>query len=121
MIILLSPISVVNGRSPPLDTAHLLDKGRNEVHQPMDEKTELYQGTKRHELVELKSQIGSKPPRCQSKCNSCKPCEAVQVPAVPQSRKISRDPNTPAAGTQEYSNYKPMSWKCKCGDKLFNP
>ncbi|CAI0464227.1 unnamed protein product [Linum tenue] len=24
-------------------------------------------------------------------------------------------------GGEDYSNYKPMSWKCKCGNSIFNP
>ncbi|KAK4799005.1 hypothetical protein SAY86_024370 [Trapa natans] len=77
--------------------------------------------------------IGSTPPICNRKCNSCGPCEAIQVPMNPQEMELwlgrkgsssslvvgeyySRD-----GGYDEGSNYKPMSWKCKCGKIIFNP
>ncbi|PKU64160.1 EPIDERMAL PATTERNING FACTOR-like protein 2 [Dendrobium catenatum] len=51
--------------------------------------------------------IGSRPPLCIGICRACGRCEAIQVPAIPQ---------------QDYSsNYKPLSWKCKCGDLIVNP
>ncbi|KAI3785180.1 hypothetical protein L1987_44293 [Smallanthus sonchifolius] len=69
----------------------------------------------------LRGQIGSRPPRCERRCGSCGHCEAIQVPTTPQIK-------TPTVGvTVEYargdysSNYKPMSWKCKCGSFIFNP
>ncbi|GMN40036.1 hypothetical protein TIFTF001_009261 [Ficus carica] len=86
--------------------------------------------------------IGSRPPRCERRCRACGHCEAVQVPVVPQilvsrsrssliSAKTTRS-TTRAKNNDNYhlvadsrsvdfSNYKPMSWKCKCGDFLFNP
>ncbi|KAF8012299.1 hypothetical protein BT93_I0440 [Corymbia citriodora subsp. variegata] len=69
-------------------------------------------------------QIGSAPPRCERKCSSCGHCEAIQVPANPQDKRG----NTSAVFRVDYysrgdesSNYKPMSWKCKCGNFIFNP
>ncbi|XP_030455844.1 EPIDERMAL PATTERNING FACTOR-like protein 2 [Syzygium oleosum] len=69
-------------------------------------------------------QIGSAPPRCERKCSSCGHCEAIQVPANPQ----DESGNTSTVFTVDYysrgdesSNYKPMSWKCKCGKFIFNP
>ncbi|EFJ31719.1 hypothetical protein SELMODRAFT_86865 [Selaginella moellendorffii] len=61
----------------------------------------------------MSSNIGSRPPSCQNKCNRCIPCQAVQVP-TPIERK------SPVVSV-EYSNYKPEGWRCKCGNKLFNP
>ena len=87
-------------------------------------------------------QIGSRPPRCERLCSSCGHCEAVQVPVSPQvllhqndnrSRRrrsqISRfsfknnnnNNNVAYSRGDDVSNYKPTSWKCKCGDFLFNP
>ncbi|OWM70788.1 hypothetical protein CDL15_Pgr014461 [Punica granatum] len=75
--------------------------------------------------------IGSSPPRCERRCSSCRRCEAVQVPIVPQQQRArgisrlfanvasARIPNS--RGGDDISNYKPMAWKCKCGDLLFNP
>ncbi|KAL3526928.1 hypothetical protein ACH5RR_011584 [Cinchona calisaya] len=74
------------------------------------------------------SKIGSRPPRCDRKCNSCGHCEAIQVPTNPQIRDGHKNTiNSTTVSTisysrgDDYSNYKPMSWKCKCGDRIFNP
>ncbi|KAI3934407.1 hypothetical protein MKW92_002414 [Papaver armeniacum] len=83
-------------------------------------------------MIKERVMIGSHPPRCQMKCNTCRHCEAVQVPAVPQSsnqgKKISTMSTTSinskistAMRGDDNTNYKPMSWKCKCGDVIFNP
>ncbi|XP_031494927.2 EPIDERMAL PATTERNING FACTOR-like protein 2 isoform X2 [Nymphaea colorata] len=67
--------------------------------------------------------IGSRPPRCQRRCASCGHCRAIQVPAVPQFKNGGRGTvvsSTNAIGA-DTSNYKPMSWKCKCGDVIYNP
>ncbi|KAL4585748.1 hypothetical protein LXL04_010373 [Taraxacum kok-saghyz] len=72
--------------------------------------------------------IGSRPPRCEkSYCRNCGNCVAVQVPIVPRLIRTSQE----ALGTthtsivdsrgDDISNYKPMCWKCKCGDFMFNP
>ncbi|XP_024520145.1 EPIDERMAL PATTERNING FACTOR-like protein 1 [Selaginella moellendorffii] len=84
---------------------------------------------------ELSFKIGSRPPSCSNKCNSCLPCQAVQVPA-PLSHHSPSSSSTPSSSSSspqgesssppsqvcsEYSNYKPEGWKCKCGNKLYNP
>ncbi|KAI3958821.1 hypothetical protein MKX01_023497 [Papaver californicum] len=78
-------------------------------------------------MINERVMIGSHPPRCQMKCNTCRHCEAVQVPAVPQNNNkkkqtsnINRKVSTAMRG-DDNTNYKPMSWKCKCGDMIFNP
>ncbi|KAJ7535144.1 hypothetical protein O6H91_12G020300 [Diphasiastrum complanatum] len=74
-------------------------------------------------LSDTSAQIGSRPPSCQNKCNSCNPCQAVQVP-TPQDRRTGHGPTPAAQGSQimnEYSNYIPEGWKCKCGNRFFNP
>ncbi|XP_023518504.1 EPIDERMAL PATTERNING FACTOR-like protein 2 isoform X1 [Cucurbita pepo subsp. pepo] len=68
--------------------------------------------------VVLRGQIGSRPPKCERRCSWCAHCEAIQVPANPQ--KSSTMKNI-AYARDEASNYKPMSWKCKCGSLIFNP
>ncbi|KAL5705949.1 hypothetical protein ACHQM5_024173 [Ranunculus cassubicifolius] len=66
--------------------------------------------------------IGSRPPRCERRCSTCGHCEAVQVPAVPQIKGKNKDSFSTVSMRGDYSsNYKPMSWKCKCGDMIFNP
>ncbi|KAL2322887.1 hypothetical protein Fmac_027266 [Flemingia macrophylla] len=73
----------------------------------------------------LRPRIGSRPPRCERRCMSCGHCEAIQVPTNPQVQ--NRKKNSSKFSTIAYarfggnSNYKPMSWKCKCGNLIFNP
>ncbi|GFP78860.1 epidermal patterning factor-like protein 2, partial [Phtheirospermum japonicum] len=75
----------------------------------------------------LRARIGSQPPRCERRCSSCGHCEAIQVPTNPQIRRRREIANSTAVSVIAYargddnSNYKPMSWKCKCGNLIFNP
>ncbi|KAJ9545366.1 hypothetical protein OSB04_025073 [Centaurea solstitialis] len=70
--------------------------------------------------------IGSRPPRCEKGyCRNCGHCEAVQVPISP---RFFRSTSHQALARKivdsrgdDISNYKPMCWKCKCGDFMFNP
>ncbi|XP_012068136.1 EPIDERMAL PATTERNING FACTOR-like protein 2 [Jatropha curcas] len=80
------------------------------------------------EKVLMRTQvIGSTPPRCERRCNSCGHCEAVQVPVTPQFQSHRRNHLSTAISSIAYSrgddasNYKPMSWKCKCGNLILNP
>ena len=74
-----------------------------------------------------RSLIGSRPPRCERVCTSCGHCEAVQVPIVPQEEKArAATAVTLAAAMFTYrvdgiTNYKPLSWKCRCGDTILDP
>ncbi|KAJ8645412.1 hypothetical protein MRB53_007160 [Persea americana] len=73
----------------------------------------------------VRTQIGSRPPSCLRRCSSCGPCQAIQVPAVPQVGSGVKGHSSPKATissrAEDTSNYKPMNWKCKCGDRIFNP
>ncbi|URE07561.1 EPIDERMAL PATTERNING FACTOR-like protein 1 [Musa troglodytarum] len=60
-------------------------------------------------LVEDKARLGSAPPNCHNRCNECTPCTAVPDPTAPDRPK------------DKHSNYKPLGWKCRCGDNLYNP
>ncbi|KAL9260976.1 EPIDERMAL PATTERNING FACTOR-like protein [Drosera capensis] len=80
--------------------------------------------------VAERSLIGSRPPRCESRCRNCGHCEAIQVPVTPQQKfKLaeggthSKQNSTLTQYTRgdDMTNYKPMSWRCKCGDLIFNP
>ncbi|KAJ7944578.1 EPIDERMAL PATTERNING FACTOR-like protein 2 [Quillaja saponaria] len=72
-----------------------------------------------------RAQMGSRPPRCVIRCSSCGHCEPIQVPTNPQARNGNRNSSTLSriayARGDDNSNYKPMSWKCKCGNLIFNP
>ncbi|CAL9135450.1 unnamed protein product [Musa textilis] len=53
------------------------------------------------------------------KCTKCGHCEAVQVPIVPVNRTETRECfGSTASGIDYSANYKPMNWKCKCGDMI---
>ncbi|KAI3761517.1 hypothetical protein L1987_51935 [Smallanthus sonchifolius] len=59
--------------------------------------------------------LGSRPPGCVNKCVNCRPCEATLV--------IPTHPKSIDYRSQSHweDNYYLLSWKCKCGDKLFQP
>ncbi|KAK7307703.1 hypothetical protein VNO77_41007 [Canavalia gladiata] len=88
------------------------------------EKNGFYQ-TVHDDKAMVRAQIGSRPPRCERRCRSCGHCEAIQVPTNPQAQNGKINPSTLSAiayaGGDGSSNYKPMSWKCKCGNLIFNP
>lgn len=78
----------------------------------------------------MRGLIGSRPPRCERvRCRSCGHCEAIQVPTNPQTKFHS--PSSSSSSSEiidldyirgdDNSNYKPMSWKCKCGNSIYNP
>ncbi|GMI68748.1 hypothetical protein HRI_000544100 [Hibiscus trionum] len=74
----------------------------------------------------LRGRIGSRPPRCERRCSSCEHCEAIEVPIDPRLRNGNKNISTlnfhaAYARGVDNSNYKPMSWKCKCGNFIFNP
>ncbi|MED6186541.1 hypothetical protein PIB30_067688 [Stylosanthes scabra] len=89
----------------------------------------FHQGAMEEDKKILRAQIGSKPPKCERRCTSCGQCEAIQVPTsnYPQIQKEGKIINPPKlfkiayARGDDNSNYKPMSWKCKCGNLIFNP
>ncbi|XP_034579075.1 EPIDERMAL PATTERNING FACTOR-like protein 2 isoform X2 [Setaria viridis] len=76
--------------------------------------------------------IGSRPPRCERVCMSCGHCEAVQVPIVPQDhhhlqKKAAATTNAAISAAMftyrvdGITNYKPLSWKCRCGGTILDP
>ncbi|XP_057988133.1 EPIDERMAL PATTERNING FACTOR-like protein 8 isoform X2 [Hevea brasiliensis] len=65
------------------------------------------EGVKQRKMV-----LGSRPPPCDNKCLSCKPCMAALV--TPPHHKTASTPK----GDESYYL---LSWKCKCGDKYFQP
>ncbi|KAL6521584.1 hypothetical protein OROGR_018153 [Orobanche gracilis] len=73
----------------------------------------------------LRARIGSRPPRCDGRCSSCGHCEAIQVPTNSQIRRQNTKSTAVSvinyARGDDTSNYKPMSWKCRCGNLIFNP
>ncbi|PWA97287.1 hypothetical protein CTI12_AA030440 [Artemisia annua] len=59
--------------------------------------------------------LGSRPPGCVNKCVNCRPCQATLV--------IPPHPKMVGYRSQSHweDNYYLLSWKCKCGDKIFQP
>ncbi|KAK1262881.1 EPIDERMAL PATTERNING FACTOR-like protein 1 [Acorus gramineus] len=79
-------------------------------------------------LMEDKMRLGSIPPSCHNRCMDCSPCTAVQVPTLPSRGDVEKGVGSAKVGVpldlssyNKYSNYKPLGWKCRCGDHLFNP
>ncbi|KAI9191626.1 hypothetical protein LWI28_011018 [Acer negundo] len=61
----------------------------------------------------VKMVLGSRPPQCVNKCLNCRPCVAtLVVPSHPKNHHFK---------PQEDENYYLLSWKCRCGNKLFQP
>ncbi|KAF7814370.1 EPIDERMAL PATTERNING FACTOR-like protein 8 [Senna tora] len=69
------------------------------------------------EVVE-KVVIGSKPPVCVNKCKKCRPCMATLV--VPNGQRKKKGFKVWSRGEDDDTYYL-LSWKCRCGDKLFQP
>lgn len=67
-------------------------------------------------LEEKKMVIGSKPPVCVNKCMNCRPCMATVV--------VNNQPKKGLKSVyshEEHDSYYLLSWKCRCGNKLFQP
>ncbi|XP_042466389.1 EPIDERMAL PATTERNING FACTOR-like protein 2 [Zingiber officinale] len=81
--------------------------------------------SERGEQTKVRTLIGSRPPMCERSCRACGHCEAVQVPVIPQALNKDRSKKLQASASDSRgdmsSNYKPLSWKCKCGNLIFNP
>ncbi|KAG7539994.1 hypothetical protein ISN45_Aa07g002570 [Arabidopsis thaliana x Arabidopsis arenosa] len=78
------------------------------------------------EKMMMRGLIGSRPPRCERvRCRSCGHCEAIQVPTNPQTKLHSSSSSEiihlDYTRGDDSTNYKPMSWKCKCGNSIYNP
>ncbi|KAE9601812.1 hypothetical protein Lal_00040875 [Lupinus albus] len=60
--------------------------------------------------------LGSRPPRCVNKCLKCRPCMATLV-ISPHHKDVGIN----KAIGQRDEGYYLLSWKCKCGNKFFQP
>jgi len=73
-------------------------------------------------LGERKVAIGSKPPICVNKCMKCRPCMAtVVVNDHDHQRKRKMKGFKLESSHEEDDSYYLLSWKCRCGNKLFQP
>ncbi|XP_073103844.1 EPIDERMAL PATTERNING FACTOR-like protein 2 [Elaeis guineensis] len=97
--------------------ARYLAQGR-----PLFHLMEVIEEEKGQEMAMVGALIGSRPPSCERRCLSCGHCEPVQVPAVPQDKNgIGYSSRAITSRGDDSSNYKPLSWKCKCGHRILNP
>nr|XP_017241104.1 PREDICTED: EPIDERMAL PATTERNING FACTOR-like protein 2 [Daucus carota subsp. sativus] len=97
-----------------LTLLNLMAQGRV-IHNHID----LSQINGENESTVTRKMIGSRPPRCERKCRNCGHCKAVQVPIAPLRR--SHKLYTAFSRGDDLSDYKPMCWKCQCGNSFFNP
>ncbi|XP_061950588.1 EPIDERMAL PATTERNING FACTOR-like protein 8 [Populus nigra] len=68
------------------------------------------------DMKQKKMVLGSRPPQCVNRCSNCKPCMAALV-TPPHHKNGVRGPSS-SKGDESYYL---LSWKCKCGDKYFQP
>ncbi|KAF1002726.1 hypothetical protein AG4045_019570 [Apium graveolens] len=79
-----------------------------------------------NQMVQHKKKIlGSRPPACVNKCLSCRPCMATLV-MPPHHTKSKTATTTNFKTSKKYSGdeddtYYLLSWKCKCGNKVYQP
>ncbi|KAG9150947.1 hypothetical protein Leryth_003064 [Lithospermum erythrorhizon] len=84
-----------------------------------------FQSSSYNENLQTKKMIlGSRPPACVGKCKNCEPCKATLV--IPPHQKMSNSHNKQSyyshrGGTEDDDTYYLLSWKCRCGNKLFQP
>ncbi|KAL1554151.1 EPIDERMAL PATTERNING FACTOR-like protein 5 [Salvia divinorum] len=70
---------------------------------------------------EIKMGLGSKPPACLNRCMSCRPCVAtLAIPSQSQKRSHIIYDYVKSSRAQDDTYYL-LSWKCTCGNKLFQP
>ncbi|KAK9947555.1 hypothetical protein M0R45_003173 [Rubus argutus] len=69
---------------------------------------------------QMKTVLGSSPPRCVNKCSSCRPCTATLV-VPPHHHKMNSLKATTPYHYEGDETYYLLSWKCRCRDKLFQP
>ncbi|TYG95099.1 hypothetical protein ES288_A11G241200v1 [Gossypium darwinii] len=99
---------------------------RDKVEGRSNPKSNSFSKMVNEEKTILRTQIGSRPPRCERRCSSCGHCEAILVPTNPQAKHGNKNSSTLISNAayargDGSSNYKPISWKCKCGNFIFNP
>ncbi|KAL8464686.1 hypothetical protein ACS0TY_034262 [Phlomoides rotata] len=63
--------------------------------------------------------LGSRPPGCVNKCMSCRPCEATLV--IPPHQNRIKWVEYEKSSHREADSYYLLSWKCRCGNKLYIP
>ncbi|XP_023548448.1 EPIDERMAL PATTERNING FACTOR-like protein 1 [Cucurbita pepo subsp. pepo] len=72
-------------------------------------------------ILEENMKIGSRPPGCVNKCMSCRPCMAAAAAVVPVHKMKGKAFNAIASSREEVGSYYLLSWKCQCGNKIYQP
>ncbi|MCL7033210.1 hypothetical protein MKW94_006190, partial [Papaver nudicaule] len=73
--------------------------------------------------------LGSRPPQCVNKCFSCSPCTAALVIIPPHQREtksvrtnlMASSPASLVSKQDDDGSYYLLSWKCRCGNKIYPP
>ena len=71
-------------------------------------------------ILEENMKIGSRPPGCVNKCMTCRPCMAAAA-VVPVHKMKGKAFNAIASSREEVGSYYLLSWKCQCGNKIYQP
>eukprot|EP00250_Pteridium_aquilinum_P034876 c824_g1_i1 orf=362-763(+) len=69
---------------------------------------------KHRPLSEMRTLLGSSPPRCVKRCGSCTPCKSTVVP-------IHINVEGSFTPSKSESEYYPVAWRCQCGGKIYYP
>ncbi|KAM7475911.1 hypothetical protein LguiB_023154 [Lonicera macranthoides] len=99
-------------------------------HLVNDKKAEGEEGKSNNKKV-----LGSRPPSCVNRCMNCRPCKATLVIPPHHQQSINEikgsygnDNNREYYYSSPHNNrpreddtYYLLSWKCTCGDQLFQP
>ncbi|XP_010048201.2 EPIDERMAL PATTERNING FACTOR-like protein 8 [Eucalyptus grandis] len=71
-------------------------------------------------LKNRREMVGSRPPICVNRCLSCRPCMATLVIHPPAGRGGGAG-DARASSHEGSDSYYLLAWKCKCGNKLYQP
>ncbi|PIN22030.1 hypothetical protein CDL12_05249 [Handroanthus impetiginosus] len=82
---------------------------------------EIFEESSRNGEELRKMILGSRPPACINKCMSCKPCEATLVIPPHQNGVRRGKAKYQESSHREDDSYYLLSWKCRCGNKLYQP
>ncbi|XP_004303309.1 PREDICTED: EPIDERMAL PATTERNING FACTOR-like protein 6-like [Fragaria vesca subsp. vesca] len=82
----------------------------------VDSEHSIHSESSTDQLQQRKMVLGSRPPQCENKCLNCRPCFATLV--IPSHHKTKVYSSSHNDGDDRYYL---LSWKCKCGQKLFQP
>jgi hypothetical protein len=75
----------------------------------------------KNDLEDRKVVIGSKPPVCVNKCKKCRPCMATVVVNDHDHQRQKKKDFKFVSSDHEEDSYYLLSWKCRCGNKFFQP